>query len=66
MVNQYCVALMNEAFDINYLTPVFRFPLELNLTGFQATEDTLYLTALSDNGQQAYVYSLKTADHYER
>ena len=61
MVNQYCVALMNEAFDINYLTPVFRFPLELNLTGFQATEDTLYLTALSDNGQQAYVYSLKTA-----
>ncbi len=61
MVNQYCVALMNESFEINYLTPIFRFPMELNLTGFQATEDTLYLTALSDNGQQAYIYTLKTA-----
>ncbi len=64
-VDQYCVALMNEELEINYITPIFRFPMELNLTGFQSKEDVLYLTALSENGQQAYVYSVKTASMIE-
>ncbi len=65
MINQYCVAILNDSFGMNFITPVFRFPMELNLSGFSAREDTLFLTALSDNGQQAYVYSVKTASMIE-
>ncbi len=53
---RYCVALMNENLMINFLTPEFALPMELNLSGFNATEDKLYITALSDNGQQAYAF----------
>ncbi|MBR1860909.1 MAG: hypothetical protein IJ796_03480 [Lachnospiraceae bacterium] len=58
VVNQYCVAIFNEQLGMNYLSPVFRFPIELNLTGFSASESDAYLTALSSNGQQAYVYDV--------
>ncbi len=55
---QYVIAYFNESLQPNYLSPVFRFPQELNLTGFEVNEDMIYLTALSKNGQQAYVYEI--------
>ena len=60
--NEYCIAYFNEALMINYISPVFRFPQELELCGFDATDDYMYMTALSKNGQQAYVYTLSTSD----
>lgn len=62
LINEYAVAIFNEAMQVNYLTPPFRFPMELNLTGFSASEDVLYLTAISDNGMQVYVYAVNTSD----
>ena len=57
-VTRYCVAEFNEALQLTAISPVFRFPQELKLTGFDADEENAYLSALSDNGQQAYVYAL--------
>ena len=62
MINQYVVAEFNEALMITYISPIFRFPQELNLTGFDADEENLYMTAISKNGQQAYVYALSTSE----
>lgn len=62
IVNEYACVIFNEAMQVNYLTAPFRFPMELNLTGFSAEEDALYLTALSDNGMQVYVYMIRTSD----
>ena len=62
VINQYTVAMMNDGLQVTYLMPIFRFPMELNLTGFKAVEDGLYLTAVSDNGQQAYTYMVEPAD----
>lgn|GEM_PF-2450301 len=61
-VTYYVVAIFNEGMQINYMTPAFRLPLELKLTGFSAYEDKVFLTALSADGMQVYVYSLATAD----
>ncbi len=58
VINQYVAARLNEGMQITGLTPIFRFPLELNIQGMDVLEDRIYMTALSDNGQQAYVYTL--------
>ncbi|MCR5654475.1 MAG: hypothetical protein K6G07_02405 [Lachnospiraceae bacterium] len=60
-VTYYVVASFNEGMQITYLSPAFRLPLELNLTGFSAYEDKVYLTALSDDGMQVYVYQIATS-----
>ena len=61
MINQYVVAEFNEALQPNAVSPVFRFPQELQLTGFDADEENMYMTAISNNGQQAYVYALSAS-----
>ena len=58
VVNQYVTARLNESMQITGLTPVFRFPMELDLQGLDVAGDRIYVTALSENGQQAYVYTL--------
>ena len=49
MIKRYCVAEFNEALQLTFISPVFRFPQELVLTGFDADETNVYLTALSKN-----------------
>ena len=58
VVNQYVTARLNESMQITGLTPIFRFPMELDLQGLDVAGDRIYVTALSENGQQAYVYTL--------
>ena len=62
IITEYVCAIFNESLEVTYITPPFRLPLELNLTGFSAEEDSLYLTALSDNRMEAYVYIVEPSD----
>lgn len=59
---QYCVANFNENLQVTHVSRAFRFPQDLVLTGFEATEDVMNITAISKNGQQAYVYQLSASD----
>lgn len=61
-VTEYAVVGFNTDMEPVYITAPFRFDLELLLTGFSCTEDTIYLTGVSENRNMVYVYSLRNAD----
>ena len=61
MIRQYVIACFNESLQVTYLSPIFRFPQELTLSGFDIADDKIYVTALSKNGQQAYVYEIPSS-----
>ncbi|MBP5607804.1 MAG: hypothetical protein J6X66_06000, partial [Lachnospiraceae bacterium] len=58
MINQYCVVEFNEALQPVNISPIFRLPQEMTLSGFSADEDMFYATALSKSRQQTYVYTV--------
>ena len=62
IITEYSVLALNEDMDPSFITPPFRFGLELLLTGFYATEDTLYLTAVPNNRNLAYVYEVAASE----
>lgn len=62
VVTEYCVLSLNADMEPTFITPPFRLPLELTLTGFSATEDVMYLTAVPENRGLAYVYEVPASE----
>jgi len=61
MITRYVVAEFNTDLQMNFISPAFRIPMESRFSGFDGSEENFFITALSDNGQQAYAYQLNAS-----
>ena len=52
----YFVAEFNEQMSPIFVTAPFSLPLELDVTGFSVSEEGMYITGISENRANAYVY----------
>lgn len=61
-IREYALATLNDEMQITNITNPFRLPLEnMRVTGLFATDNTVYISAVPEDGLSAYVYSVKTA-----
>lgn len=64
-VHQYQIVAFDEELGASHRTPTFKILNTLKLTGLSVTGDGAFLTFLSSNGQQAYVYMVPGSQFIE-
>ena len=62
LITKYVIAKYNTDLQLQFISPAFRIPSESSFSHLTGGEDKFVITAVSDNGQQAYAYELGSSD----